>query len=77
MYSRSHYQQFAARPANPPLNNSLRKLLSSLAAAPANFAYLTSLTFYTRHGDWFPWLCALAALAALARRPSRLRQPTL
>jgi apolipoprotein N-acyltransferase len=40
------------------------------AAAPAAFSYLTSLTFYTRHGDWFPWLCALAALAALARKPA-------
>jgi apolipoprotein N-acyltransferase len=23
------------------------------------FAYRNSLTFYTRHGDWFPWLCAV------------------
>ncbi|MGO9093757.1 MAG: apolipoprotein N-acyltransferase [Bryobacteraceae bacterium] len=42
------------------------------AAAPANFSYISSLTFYTSHGDWFPWLCALAALAALARKPAAL-----
>jgi apolipoprotein N-acyltransferase len=23
-------------------------------------------TFYTRHGDWFAWLCAIVTLAALA-----------
>jgi apolipoprotein N-acyltransferase len=29
------------------------------------FGYRDALTFYTRHGDWFPWLCAVVAIALL------------
>jgi apolipoprotein N-acyltransferase len=35
------------------------------AAAQTSYSYLTSVTFYSRHGDWLPWLCAALALAAL------------
>ena len=31
-----------------------------------SFAFEQGTTFYTRHGDWFAWLCALVTLAALA-----------
>jgi apolipoprotein N-acyltransferase len=30
------------------------------------FDYRSDLTFYTRHGDWFAWLCAVVSAAALA-----------
>jgi apolipoprotein N-acyltransferase len=29
------------------------------------FNYETGQTFYTRHGDWFPVMCALLAAACL------------
>ncbi|MGO9565271.1 MAG: apolipoprotein N-acyltransferase [Candidatus Korobacteraceae bacterium] len=34
-------------------------------ALQANFALEESTTFYTRHGDWFPFLCAIITLAGL------------
>lgn len=45
------------------------------------YGYRTGTTFYTRHGDWFAWLCAAIALCAtllaLLRRPaSRIRRQT-
>lgn len=42
------------------------------AASRTGFTYLTEQTFYTRHGDWFPALCALGAagLLAASRRKS-------
>jgi apolipoprotein N-acyltransferase len=40
------------------------------AAAQTNFSYIRDVTFYARHGDWFPWLCALLAAASFLRRPS-------
>jgi apolipoprotein N-acyltransferase len=30
-----------------------------------HFAYRDGLTFYTRHGDWFAWLCAVVTIALL------------
>jgi apolipoprotein N-acyltransferase len=35
------------------------------AASRTGFSYLSSLTFYTRYGDWFPALCAVVAAALL------------
>jgi apolipoprotein N-acyltransferase len=46
-----------------------RHTLTSLAA---RYGYSSGLTFYTRHGDLFAYLCSLVTLAALAvafRRP--------
>ncbi len=37
------------------------------SAIDVHFAYRDALTFYTRHGDWFPWLCALVTLTLLLR----------
>jgi apolipoprotein N-acyltransferase len=34
-------------------------------ALQGNFALVESTTFYTRHGDWFPFLCAIITLAGL------------
>ena len=34
-------------------------------AFPFAFTPAADTTFYTRHGDWFPWLCALITLAAI------------
>jgi apolipoprotein N-acyltransferase len=36
------------------------------AATRTGFTYLANQTCYTRHGDWFPILCAIAAAALLA-----------
>jgi apolipoprotein N-acyltransferase len=30
-----------------------------------SFGFETDLTFYTRHGDWFAWLCALVTATLL------------
>jgi apolipoprotein N-acyltransferase len=37
----------------------------------AHFGYISDVTFYTRHGDWFGWMCALATAAVLATGYSR------
>jgi apolipoprotein N-acyltransferase len=40
----------------------------------ANYSYIKELTFYTRYGDWFAWLClAFAAVALFASQmPNRV-----
>jgi apolipoprotein N-acyltransferase len=35
------------------------------ASALTGFSWVGSTTFYSRHGDWFVWLCIIVALAAL------------
>jgi len=35
------------------------------AALDAPYALVERTTFYTRHGDWFAWLCVIIALAGL------------
>lgn len=35
------------------------------AAFPTGFNYITAQTFYTRHGDWLPVLCAIGAMLTL------------
>jgi apolipoprotein N-acyltransferase len=50
-----------------------------LTALHAPFGVVTATTFYTRHGDWFCWLCviiSLVALAASAPWQSLRRQPS-
>jgi apolipoprotein N-acyltransferase len=45
--------------------------LYTQATSYTGFNYIAEQTFYTRHGDWFAWLCAAGAvvgLAACARR---------
>ncbi|MGH9566184.1 MAG: apolipoprotein N-acyltransferase, partial [Candidatus Angelobacter sp.] len=37
-------------------------------ALQAEYALTTETTFYTRHGDWFAYLCAIISLAALFMR---------
>jgi apolipoprotein N-acyltransferase len=47
-----------------------------VASAPRNtrtvldapYSFVSGTTFYTRHGDWFAWLCAIIALAAVVIR---------
>ncbi len=48
--------------------------LYTQATSYTGFNYIAEQTFYTRHGDWFPWLCALLAVAGLiaARYPKKL-----
>jgi len=40
--------------------------LYTQAASYSGFNYIAEKTFYTRHGDWFPVVCAILTLAALA-----------
>jgi len=42
---------------------STRRKVRTALAAP--FALTTSTTFYTRHGDWFAYLCAIISAGAL------------
>ncbi len=37
-------------------------------ALVAPYALASATTFYTRHGDWFSWLCAIISAAALLTR---------
>ena len=39
-----------------------------LAALVAPYALTSVTTFYTRHGDWFAWLCAIISAGALLSR---------
>ena len=34
----------------------------------ANYGLSNVTTFYTRHGDWFAYLCAIISVAALVMR---------
>lgn len=38
------------------------------AALVAPYGLTSVTTFYTRHGDWFPWLCAIISAGALLTR---------
>jgi apolipoprotein N-acyltransferase len=38
------------------------------------FNYCDGITFYTRHGDWFAWICALVSAAMLAMSFMRRRE---
>ncbi len=52
-----------------------RNQRTSLQAA---YAPVETTTFYTRHGDWFPLLCAIITLAGVALRfhePAEMTQP--
>lgn len=40
-----------------------RHMRTSLAA---QFGYRDDVTFYTRHGDWFAWLCVMVSVLSLA-----------
>jgi apolipoprotein N-acyltransferase len=40
--------------------------LHTQATSYTGFNYIADQTFYTRHGDWFPVVCAILALGALA-----------
>jgi apolipoprotein N-acyltransferase len=40
--------------------------LHTQATSYTGFNYIADQTFYTRHGDWFPVMCAILALGALA-----------
>jgi apolipoprotein N-acyltransferase len=35
------------------------------AAARTGYSYVEDVTFYSRHGDWFVWVCAILAAVAL------------
>jgi apolipoprotein N-acyltransferase len=39
----------------------------------AHYALAEETTFYTRHGDWFAWLCAIICLVALGARAVSLK----
>ena len=43
-------------------------------ALVAPYALTSVTTFYTRHGDWFAWLCAIISIAALLTRFGRQLQ---
>jgi apolipoprotein N-acyltransferase len=39
------------------------------------FGYIGSTTFYTRHGDWFAWLCLAIGVALPIARSRPLAFP--
>jgi apolipoprotein N-acyltransferase len=44
----------------------------------ATYALVETTTFYTRHGDWFPFICAIITLAGVVlrfREPAETMQP--
>jgi len=44
----------------------------------ASYSLVLGTTFYTRHGDWFPIVCAIITLAGVAlrlRKPAEMTQP--
>ncbi len=45
------------------------------AALLAPYALTSVTTFYTRHGDWFAWLCAIISIGALLTRFVIFRAP--
>ena len=45
-----------------------RLLRKERAALVAPYALTSVTTFYTRHGDWFAWLCAIISAGALITR---------
>ncbi|MGA8491513.1 MAG: apolipoprotein N-acyltransferase [Terriglobales bacterium] len=45
-------------------------------ALSAPYALVNATTFYTRHGDWFAYLCAIISLAALLMRLARKQKET-
>ncbi|MBA3913742.1 MAG: apolipoprotein N-acyltransferase [Acidobacteriales bacterium] len=45
------------------------------AVLDAPYQLLSQTTFYTRHGDWFAYLCAIISLAALLQLPFLARTP--
>jgi apolipoprotein N-acyltransferase len=48
-----------------------RKVRSML---PAPYALTDVTTFYTRHGDWFAYVCAIISVMALLMRfPNRVK----
>jgi apolipoprotein N-acyltransferase len=49
-----------------------RKVRTALRA-PYGLSSVT--TFYTRHGDWFAWLCAIIVAGALLLRLPRRKEP--
>jgi apolipoprotein N-acyltransferase len=47
-------------------------------ALVAPYALTSDTTFYTRHGDWFPFICAIITLAGVVlrfREPAEMLQP--
>jgi apolipoprotein N-acyltransferase len=48
-----------------------RKVRGALVAP---YALTSVTTFYTRHGDWFCWLCAIISAGALVTRFGRGRK---
>jgi len=55
-----------------PAGRVYENLLSyKTGAAATRYSYIRDVTFYSRHGDWFAWLCAAGAAFALAARGVR------
>jgi apolipoprotein N-acyltransferase len=44
-------------------------------ALVAPYALTSVTTFYTRHGDWFAWLCAIISAGALLTRFAKFKKP--
>jgi apolipoprotein N-acyltransferase len=44
-------------------------------ALMASYALTSVTTFYTRHGDWFAWLCAIISAGALLTRFANRKKP--
>jgi len=69
-------RRWLLRATNTGITASIDPYGRVVARAPANervevqapYALISSTTFYTRHGDWFAWLCVIISIAGLALR---------
>jgi apolipoprotein N-acyltransferase len=69
-------QRWLLRATNTGITASIDPYGRVVARAPANervevqapYALVSSTTFYTRHGDWFAWLCVIISISGLALR---------
>ncbi len=58
-------------PYGRPVARLPRKEMGALVAP---YALTPVTTFYTRHGDWFAWLCAIISVGALLARVALFRK---
>ena len=69
-------RRWLLRDTNTGITTSIDPYGRLVATAPRNqrtaidvpYGFRSETTFYTRHGDWFAYLCAIISIVALAVR---------